>query len=155
MLITLYLVSHKLLDKPSLYLSDYFEKNKGAYYDALTRVRASNDLAHWIKIFLVAVIETAEKGKRTFHEILAIRNKVEAKILTMGRRAKNAQRLLSVLYRRPLMSANEIKKELKISTVSANKLIKSFEDAGIFREITGFRRNRLYQFDGYFELFRS
>src|SRR5438105_3280491 len=36
LLITLYLVSHKLLAKPSLYLSDYFERNKGAYYDALT-----------------------------------------------------------------------------------------------------------------------
>jgi len=53
LLITLYLVSHKLLAKPSLYLSDHFEKNKGAYYDALTRVRASNDLGHWIKMFLV------------------------------------------------------------------------------------------------------
>src|SRR2546426_9682371 len=78
LLITLYLVSHKLLAKPSLYLSDYFEKNKGAYYDALTRVRDSNDLAHWIKMFLVAVIATAEKGKTTFQKTLALRNKVEA-----------------------------------------------------------------------------
>jgi Fic family protein len=52
LLITLYLCSHKLLSKPSLYLSDYFEKNKGAYYDALMRVRTSSDLAHWIKCFL-------------------------------------------------------------------------------------------------------
>jgi len=65
------------LAKPSLYLSNYFEKNKGAYYDALTRVRVSNDLAHWIKMFLVAVIATAEQGKDTFQEILAHRNEVE------------------------------------------------------------------------------
>ncbi len=42
LLITLYLVSHGMLHKPSLYLSDYFEKHKGAYYDALTTARASN-----------------------------------------------------------------------------------------------------------------
>ncbi|MCU7940969.1 MAG: Fic family protein [gamma proteobacterium symbiont of Bathyaustriella thionipta] len=35
LLITLYLVSKELLRKPSLYLSDFFERNKGSYYDAL------------------------------------------------------------------------------------------------------------------------
>src|SRR2546430_2729023 len=94
LLITLYLVSHELLAKPSLYLSDYFEKNKGAYYDALTRVRASNDLGHWIKMFLVAVVATAEKGKSTFQKILALGSEVRAKLLTMGRRAKAGERLL-------------------------------------------------------------
>jgi len=47
LLITLYLVSHGLLAKPSLYLSAHFEKHRGAYYDALTRVRESHDLGHW------------------------------------------------------------------------------------------------------------
>lgn len=34
MLITLHLIELGLLQKPTLYLSDYFERNKGAYYDA-------------------------------------------------------------------------------------------------------------------------
>ena len=59
LLITLYLISKGLLSKPSLYLSAFFEKHKGAYYDALTTVRASHDLVHWVKFFLVAVRETA------------------------------------------------------------------------------------------------
>src|SRR2546427_4011374 len=79
LLITLYLVSHELLAKPSLYLCDYFEKNKGAYYDALTRVRVSNDLGHWVKMFLVAVITTAEKGKQTFRQILSLKTEAESK----------------------------------------------------------------------------
>lgn len=153
LLITLYLVSHKLLAKPSLYLSDYFEKNKGAYYDALTRVRASNDLAHWIKMFLVAMIATAEKGKDTFQKILALRNEVEGKLLTMGRRAKNGHRLLTLLYRRPTVNAGTVSKELKISQVAADKLLKSFVDAGILKELTGFKRNRMFQFKAYFDLF--
>lgn len=153
LLITLYLVSHKLLAKPSLYLSDYFEKNKGSYYDALTRVRTSSDLAHWIKMFLVAVVATAEKGKKTFRDILDLQKSVDEKIVCMGRRAKNAHRLVNFLYRNPVINTGEVMKELKISQVTADKLIKAFQKAEILEEITGFRRNRLFQFKGYFNLF--
>jgi Fic family protein len=153
LLITLYLVSHKLLEKPSLYLSDYFEKNKGAYYDALTVVRVSNNLGHWIKLFLVAVITTAEKGKQTFQAILNLRNEVEEKLLEMGRRAKSGKSLLALLYSRPVVNTAIVSIELKITQVAADKLLKAFEDAGILVEMTGFRRNRLFLFKRYFDLF--
>ena len=52
LLVPLYLVSHGLLVKPSLYLSDFFERNRTSYYDALMRVRVSNDLIHWVRFFL-------------------------------------------------------------------------------------------------------
>ena len=153
LLITLYLVSHKLLIKPSLYLSDYFEKNKVAYYDSLTRVRVSNDLAQWIKMFLTAIITTAEKGKKTFQEILALQKRIDDKIVCMGKRAKNAHLLINFLYRKPLIKTADVMEELKISQVSADKLIKTFREAGILEEVTGFRRNRMFHFSGYFELF--
>jgi len=153
LLITLYLVSHNLLAKPSLYLSDYFEKNKGAYYDALTRVRVSNDPAHWIKMFLVAVIATAEKAKNTFQDILKLRNESDTKIMAMGRRAKNAQKFLMLLYKQPAVNIATITKHLKISNVAANELVKTMIRAGILVEMTGFKRNRLFQFQKYLELF--
>ncbi len=155
LLITLYLVSHKLLTKPSLYLSDYFEKNKGAYYDALTTVRVSNDLGHWVKMFLVAVITTAEKGKTTFQAILKLRNEIETKIIGMGRRAKSAQALLMVLYRRPIINTQAVTAELHISKVAAERLLKDFVAAGILQEMTGFKRNRMFQFTRYFSLFNK
>lgn len=71
----------------------------------------------------------------------------------MGRKAKNAHRLLIILYRNPMVNTSMIMKELDISQVTADKLIKSFQEVKILEEVTGFRRNRLFQFRGYFDLF--
>jgi Fic family protein len=62
LLITLFLVDQKILNKPLLYLSAFFEKNKGLYYDNLTFVRTKNDMKQWLKYFLVGVAETAESA---------------------------------------------------------------------------------------------
>ena len=153
LLITLYLVSHGMLHKPSLYLSDYFEKHKGAYYDALTTVRSSNNLLHWIKFFLVAVIATAEKGQETFRNILALKNEVDGQIVLLGRRAENARNLLLRLYQKPVINANAVAKLLDLTPRAANALIHDLEGMGILKEMTGFKRNRLFMFEKYLHLF--
>ncbi|MCK5818201.1 MAG: Fic family protein [Psychromonas sp.] len=114
LLITLYLVNKSLLKKPSLYLSDFFERNRGSYYDALTRVRESNDMLHWIRFFLSAVIETANSGKQTFIEILALRQEIDGVILSYGKRAENAQLLINYLYNKPAVTVNNVSEKLAI-----------------------------------------
>ena len=69
LLITLYLVDSGLLQKPTLYLSDYFEKHRTLYYDNLNKVRLTNNLIQWIRFFLVSVIETSKNGVNTFRSI--------------------------------------------------------------------------------------
>jgi len=153
LLITLYLVSRGLLTKPSLYLSDFLEQHRGGYYDALTRVRDSNDLAHWVKFFLTAVIETAEKGKQTFQAILSLRNELEDQMVTLGKRAENARALLVALYRKPIVSVNDVSTLLDVTHKAANGLVGQFVDLGILEEITGFQRNRMFIFRRYIGLF--
>ena len=155
LLITLYLVSQGILQKPTLYLSDFFERNKGAYYDALTVVRTSNDLEHWIKFFLVGVAEIAKNGKLTFEKIIALRHQSEQKIISFGKRAKIGQELLKHLYSQPILNTKQIAERLKITHPSASALVKQFERVGIFKEITGFKRNRLFVFSEYLKLFKK
>ena len=155
LLITLYLVSKGLLDKPSLYLSDFFERNRGAYYDALTGVRASSDIIHWVKFFLTAVLETAESSKQTFIAIMHLRQKVEHQILGLGKKAENAKNLLQLLYQQPSISITDVCQHLDVSTPTASALIKQMVELGILVEITGYDRNRLYSFAEYLALFEE
>jgi cell filamentation protein, protein adenylyltransferase len=153
LLITLYLVDRKILTKPTLYLSDFFERNRGAYYDALTAVRTSNDIEHWIKFFLTGVFETAAGSKQTFEGIVALRHECEDKILQLGKRAPTGQALLRQLYSQPVMSANDVAAKLDITHQSASSLIRSFVELGILKEITGRKKDRLYLFSDYLSLF--
>jgi len=154
MLITLHLIELGILRKPTLYLSDFFERNKGKYYDALTFVRERNDLDQWIVFFLSAVIETAKKGTATFEEIIELRKRYEKKIMTFGRRAKLAHELLLQLFSNPAVSVARIEKQLNISTSAANRLANELEQSGILKEITGFSRNRVFILHEYIELFK-
>ena len=155
LLIPLYLVSHGLLAKPSLYLSDFFERNRANYYDALMRVRVSNDLVHWVRFFLRGVAETATKGRDVFGQILTLRNEVERSVLGLGKRAVNARQALNLLYRNPVVSAGEVEKGLGVSTPTANALIRDLVKLGFLKEITGQQRGRIYVFQPYLDLFFS
>lgn len=155
LLIPLYLVSHGLLAKPSLYLSDFFERNRASYYDALMRVRTSNDLIHWARFFLNGVAQTAAKGRDVFRQILTLRTETEQAIMDLGKRAPLAREAINLLYRKPVLDAAALEKALGISTPTANKLIKALIEKGILKEITGQQRGRVYAFERYLALFVS
>lgn len=153
LLITLYLVSTGLLIKPSLYLSDFFERNRPSYYDGLSRVRESNDMSHWIRFFLNAVIATAGKGNETFRNILALKNGIDGKIITLKRKAENGKHLMTLLYRQPVINAMQASKHLEITPKYTYALIDDFMKLGILKETTGQRRNRIFVFGDYLNCF--
>ena len=153
LLITLYLVSKGILQKPSLYLSDFFERNRSSYIDALMRVRTADDIGHWVRFFLAGVLEISKKGRRTMQAIQALREAVGLQCLTLGKRAPNARRALTLLYRRGVVSARNIETELGVTSATANAIIRDFVKLQILQEITGMRRDRLYVFDRYLRQF--
>lgn len=154
LLITLYLVSNNVLRKPSLYLSDFFEKNKGYYYDNLMTARTTNNLTQWIRFFLVGVIETSKESIQVFKDILALKNKVETeKLPQLGSKIEKGQHLIKYLFQIPIIDSKYISKLLEVSPSTANRLIKEFTDLGILTELTGYKRNRKFMFKEYFNLF--
>ena len=153
LLIPLYMISHGLLQKPALYLSDFFERNRASYYDALMRVRIANDMIHWVRFFLQGVNETATKGREVFHRILQLRTETESKILALNKRATPAKEVLNMLYQNPVINANQISASLGIAPATANSLLNNMTKLGIIREVTGGKRYRRYLFESYLNLF--
>jgi len=156
LLITLYLVSNGILNKPSLYLSDFFEKNRINYFDNLMIARTKNNLSQWIRFFLAGIIETATSSINVFKKIIILREKIEIeKISKMGSKAKRGLILIKSLYQNPIIDSNSICVLLDIAPSTANRLILDFQKEGILEELTGFKRNRKFIFREYFDIFQK
>lgn len=155
LLITLYLVSKGILDKPILYLSEFFERNKTLYYDNLTFVRTKNDLAQWIKFFLTGIIETSEKSVTVLRDIVHLKNQIEKdRIIHMGKRSKKALELLHKLFRRPIVTIKDIQEMTGLSKKASNDMARIFLSHKILIERTGYQKNRIFSFDEYLKMFK-
>lgn len=154
LLITLYFIANGIIDKPILYVSDFFEKYKPLYYSNLTIARENNDLEQWIKFFLEAVTQSCKNATQCLQDIMLLRQKCEGECMQkMGKRAANARILLDHLYSSPIVNAQDVANVLQISIVSAYNLIEAMEENGILRQMNDYKRNKLYCFYDYMELF--
>lgn len=155
LMISLYLASKGLLHKPALYLSDYFERNKTAYIDHLMAVRQGNHLREWLVFFMFGVEETARASASVFRAVLNLKQRIEREVLPRfsTRRQDNAQALIRQLYARPVI---DVKGAMAISGVSTNTAAALIDDMvtfGVLAEVTGQRRNRLFVFRAYLDIF--
>lgn len=155
LMITLYLVEKNILQKPTLYLSDFFENNRRLYYQNLMKVREENDIKQWFKFFLVGIIETAKKSIETFDQILKLQKEVDEKLQKLGSRAKKAQKVISFLYQRPIIDAHKVIEIAGVSAPTAYKLIEELEKIDVLEETTGGRRGRSYRFSKYLDIFEQ
>lgn len=155
LLISLYLASENILIKPSLYLSDYFERNKTAYVDHLMAVRQGNHMREWLLFFLQGVAETAQSSIAVFKSILQLKERIEREVLPRfsTRRQDNAQQVMRYLYRKPVIDIKAVIELLNTTPNTAGSLIDDLVIYGVLVEVTRQRRNRLFVFRQYLELF--
>ncbi len=154
LLITLFLVEKKILTSPLLYLSAYFERDKGMYYDSLTKVRNRHGMKQWLTYFLEGIVETAEKSSQILVRILDLQKKLETKInQEFGRRSQQGLVLLRGLFEKPIVSVNQVKEMTGLSYNAANSLVQEFIQVRILKEVTGYDRNRVFVFEEYLREF--
>jgi Fic family protein len=154
LLITLFLIEKKILIKPLLYLSRYFEADKNLYYNNLTKVRTQNDIKQWIKYFLVGVAETSAKSVETLKKVIEIKNSNEETIKNeFGKRITSAFILHNYLLIQPVVNIKDVQNQCSLTAKSAGELVRLFEEKGILVEYSGQFRNRMYYYKNYINQF--
>jgi len=155
LMIALYLASNGLLTKPTLYLSDFFERNKTQYVDGLMAVRESNHLKAWLTFFLYGVKETAQNSIQVFKDVLKLKERLDSEVLPhfSTRRQKNAQSLMKQLYKQPVLNIKIVSSWLDIPINTASLLVNDFVKYGVLKEMTGKPRSRVFVFNEYMIIF--
>ena len=133
LMIALQLIDSDILSKPALYISDYFERHRSDYYDALERVRHTGDYNHWVRFFLGAVVATAKDAKDTLQAIVNLDREYTARIQQspLSRtRQNNARELLTMLYGQPIVSIRQVESMTGHSFQTSSDLVKKLEELG-------------------------
>jgi Fic family protein len=153
LLITLLLIQNGHLTKPLLYLSYYFKQNRSEYYNRLQMVRDFGEWESWMRFFLNGVYQVSSEAIRTSLKIIELR-KTHQQLINkeFGNKSGLAIQLLDGLFNKPVITINSIKEITNLSFPNANRLASEFEKIGILEEITGQKRNRIYEFVRYMEI---
>ncbi len=152
--ISLLLHQRETLTKPVLYLSAFLKRNQAEYFNLLTAVRSEGDWEGWLGFFLRGVAESARHASLTAGAILSLRE-ADRSELSAANGPISDLAVLDALYSQPLVNVSWVQKILNVSPTTANKVLDRFCSAGVLRETTGKKRNRLYRYDAYVDLFET
>ena len=143
LLITLMLIDRDLLPEPLLYLSAYFERHRGAYYDHLLSVSQKGDWEGWLLFFLRGVLTEARDAARRAGMLFDLREDYRERFRREGGGA-NLLAAVEHLFARPVTDIREVEGSLNVSFEASRRLVGRLEKEGVLEEITGRRRNRVY-----------
>ncbi|MCY3595284.1 MAG: Fic family protein [Rhodothermaceae bacterium] len=152
LLITLLLCERRLLKEPLLYLSFFFNAHRAKYYALLQRVHTHGDWQSWLEFFLDGVFKTAERATRTAEKLLALFDKDQNQIKTVGKSPPSMPRVHRAFQERPFLTVPFTAKSVGISPPTARKSIRRLEDIGIVREVTGKSRNQVFVYEEYMKI---
>ena len=149
LLITFFLVAHKILRRPLLYLSYFLKRNRTEYYDLLMEVRLKGNWESWVKFFLKGVEEVSQEASSTAGQMIRLKQAMIDRLYQNHVSSIYAVRLIDLMFAKPIIDVKTITEEFKISKESGNELVKRFEQLSILRELTGKQRYKKYLFHEY------
>ncbi len=151
LLIVLMLQEERVLQQPLLYLSLYFKQHRDEYYRLLDSVRRDGDWEAWLDFFLEGVTQTAAAAVDTAQRLLKIFAEDE-KVVAIGGRGAGALRTFRALRERPVATIQDLAKRAGLSFPTVSKAVASLQKAGIAREMTGGRRDRVFAYGRYVDV---
>lgn len=155
LLIPLLLCHDGILKEPLLYMSLYLKQNRSVYYDLLMKVRHTGNWEEWLLFFVEGIRQTADGALATAQRLMKIAEEDKIRIQSLGRAAGSALRIHQAFQQRPLGSIRFLSKETELSPPAVTGALRAMEKAGVVKEITGRKRNRIFAYEKYLEIIRQ
>ena len=152
LLIPLLFCSEGILQEPLLYLSLYFKTRRREYYDFLNRVRLEGDWEGWLRFFAEGVSQMAENAVITARRLVDLTNEDRNLIQGLGRPSGSCLQIHQVLQKRPISTIGSLSKETGLSIPTVTNGLQAMNKAGLVKEITGRRRQRIFSYTKYLEI---
>lgn len=143
LLVSLLLCAKGLLPEPLLYLSAYFEKSRTAYYRNLREISTEGRWSQWLTYFLEGVREQSYGAIATANRLSALRTEYHER-LHAPRATGLLHKLVDALFVAPAITVPSTARLLGVTFRSAQQNVERLLSAGLLREITGQKRNRIF-----------
>ncbi|MCP4786573.1 MAG: Fic family protein [Fuerstiella sp.] len=152
LLITLLVEHWGLLSSPMLYLSLGFKRHRQEYYRRLDAVRTSGDWEGWTSFFLQCVYESANDGVETAQRLFSLVGADRQQASQHKTATVTSVRLFELLPENPMITLASGTKLVGATKPTTGKAIDSLCQAGILREVTGKKRDRVYAYRSYLDV---
>jgi len=156
LLVTFLLCEKGVLRKPVLYLSEFFKRDRNAYFDRLNDYHDSSAIEAWLDFFLEGVKQIADDAIDTVRAINKLRDEDVPIVAGFGRNQETALKLLRHLYSRPVVSVRTVQSVTGLSRTNSNQLVAKFVNAGILIQTDqSVEYGRTFVYKRYLDIFSS
>lgn len=153
LLITFFLCQQNVLDRPTLYISEFLKKHRKTYF---LKLNAYHDggVNEWLKFFLKGVIEVSRAAVQTSSKIVDLREHDMQVIASLGKKTSvGAIELIRELYKVPIVDAARVQQITGFSRQGSYNLINKLVEEGILEQRGEKEYGKSYIHKRYFNLF--
>ena len=144
LLVVLLLIEWGLISQPMLYLSAFFEAHRLDYYDRLLAVSLRGEWENWLLFFLRGISSQSLDAIRRIESIGQLRQDYRERVHNT-RAVSRLEEVVDILFERPILSIRQLGLAMSIPYITAQRYMENLVEAGVLREVTGRKRNRIYQ----------
>ena len=155
LLILLYLMEQRLIEKPVIYISYFLKKNQIEYYDRISEVRRTGNFEQWIRFFLEAVSKAASDSLEAIRQLSVVHDTNVEKLPKTTRSKDNLRAVFDYIEQYPIIDIKRTAKELEVSYNTVAAAVRKLVELGILQETTNAARNRVFAYEEYLAIRRK
>lgn len=155
LLILLYLMEQRLIEKPVIYISYFLKKNQIEYYDRISEVRRTGNFEQWIRFFLEAVSKAASDSLEAIRQLSVVHDTNVEKLPKTTRSKDNLRAVFDYIEQYPIIDMKRTAKELEVSYNTVAAAVRKLVELGILQETTNAARNRVFAYEEYLAILRK